>query len=185
MVGTWKTHFRYKTAFYLTLLSLLVGCADSTPYTIIKLHFKTAEQMQKVLEHAVKDAPEYKFSGQTILVPSDSKNLNTISAIIQEVDKPPSAYEIVIGKKNVKSYSTKPIKNIIKLVEGKTTVTQLNGLQIEIEVLSASNTTSLMNIISLSAPDNIYQKNHWIIEHNQHQSFANDIFPNGFILIKY
>lgn len=184
MVGTRKAHIGYQATFYLILI-FLTGCSESTPYTVIKLHFKSAEQIQAILEHAIKDAPEFKFSGQTILVPSDAQNLNTISSIIQEVDKPPSAYEIVIGKKNIKNYSTKNIKHAIKLVEGKTTITSFNDTQVEIMVLSASSTTSLMNITSFSRPNDVFQKNHWIIEHGQHQNFANDIFPNGFTLKKH
>ncbi len=188
MVEPRKTHKGYTThlylAIFLTHIIGLIGCSDRAHYEIVDLHFKNASQVKPVLLFLLNDTPEIQFSNKTILIPSNSKNTDIILKIIKEIDKPPTAYQLQFNKKNIKSRSTSNKKDTIHLIEGKETVTQYNNQNLKITIFKASMDSSLIDIrsLSLANPKNSYQKNNWLIKHNQRNEIAQDIFPNGFIL---
>jgi hypothetical protein len=188
MVEPRKTHNGYKTPFYLILLLSTavgpLGCSENTAYEVIDLHFKNATQVETILQYAISDSPEIQFSEKTVLIPSNSKNINTVLRIIKEIDKPPTSYKLDFDKQNIKSRSTNTKKDAVFLLEGKETITQYNNHQMKILILKASANSSLVSVTSLSlkgARQN-FQKNNWLVQHDKINDMAKDIFPSGFTL---
>jgi hypothetical protein len=94
----------------------------------------------------------------------------------------------------VKNYSTNPNNKNILLTEGLKSTTRINNTIVDILIIRAAENSSLMEVTSYKEVAEkkpfestiitrvLEQKHNWIINHNQHNDLANDIFKNGFVL---
>ncbi len=189
MVVSQQKHSRYKAAFYLIALLVVIGCSSSTPHTIIDLHFKTADQIKSVLEFVVGDTKDFNFSGQTILIPPNTDNIKSIVQTIKEIDKPPTAYTINLSPKKhtkyTKQYSTDNRTENIYLTEGLTTSISTNQYNININIQRATAESSLIKLIAIKNTQeqhSLVLKENWIIQHGTVTHPQNALFPNGLLL---
>jgi hypothetical protein len=195
-------HFKL-TAFKLTAIKLimicvavgfLLACSDQKPHTAVQLNFKSPEQVSAVLEHLVSDTSGYNISGNTLLAAPEAENLQAVLATIKQIDKPPQSYQLKLSIKNVKNYSTNPNNKNILLTEGLKSTIRINKTLVDILIIRATENSSLMEVTSYKEVEEnkpfestsitkvLEQKHNWIINHNQHNDLANDIFKNGFVL---
>jgi hypothetical protein len=176
------------------VVSFLSACSEQKPHTAVQLNFKSPEQVSAVLEHLVSDSSGYNVSGNTLLASPEAENLQAVLAIIKQIDKPPQSYLLKLSKKNVKNYSTNPNNKNILLTEGLKSTTRINNTIVDILIIRAAENSSLMEVTSYKEVAEkkpfestiitrvLEQKHNWIINHNQHNDLANDIFKNGFVL---
>lgn len=172
----------------------LLACSDQKPHTAVQLNFKSPEQVSAVLEHLVSDTSGYNISGNTLLAAPEAENLQAVLATIKQIDKPPQSYQLKLSIKNVKNYSTNPNNKNILLTEGLKSTIRINKTLVDILIIRATENSSLMEVASYKEVEEnkpfestsitkvLEQKHNWIINHNQHNDLANDIFKNGFVL---
>lgn len=178
--------------------SLGAGCSDQKPHTAIQLHFKSPQQVKNVLDHLAEDTSGYEISGRTLLASPEAENLETVLTVIKQIDKPPQAYQLKLTTQNtkyIKNYSTDTTNKIILLTEGLRSTVRINKTPIDILIIRASESSSLMEVISYEEVEEkkvfesgtitkvLDQKHNWIINHGQNNNLASDIFKNGFILL--
>lgn len=180
MVGTRKTHSRFKATLYLTACLLFSGC-DNNQYTVIDLHFKTGDEIINILSHTISDPENYTASGNRIIISGSAKNTKTAMALIKEIDKPPITYylEINPNKKNFSKKYTTSTLNPIQLTEGLLTTISLNKVYYEVTITRAAQEASLISLSATKNKTSQQQVNHWIIPHNKFVSPNANIFPQG------
>jgi hypothetical protein len=176
------------------LLGLFGACSTDEPYKVIDLHFKSPEQIKPVLEHLLDASSDYRFSGNKILAPPGADNINTVLAIIKEIDSPPLSYQLKLTAKNISRYSTSRNPDSLNLTEGFKSSIRFNKTLMDILILKASSDSSLIAVTTyqedktqtingeINRLKTIDQQHHWIIKHNQQYNLARDIFSNGFSL---